>query len=117
MGPLGINGLIVGSTALRHWFEDARLPRDLDIYTPHHYAGADTFWHPALAQWITPDTDRFASPDELYTIKLSHISCHHQTHSSTKHVEDAAYLERRGAHCDPLLHILLCDVWKDMDSA
>lgn len=34
-----MNWLIIGSTAMYHWFPDARKPKDLDLLTPAKITG------------------------------------------------------------------------------
>lgn len=105
--------LVVGSTAMVRLGLAHRQAHDLDVLTPHLEAGADTYWHPRLAEWIEPGTDRFASLDELYTLKASHSYWELRNGSWAKHMFDAVQLKRAGAFVVQPLHDLLYSVWED----
>ncbi len=64
--------MIIGSTALHHWHPGFREPVDFDQFTtalPNGKAD-DNFWHESFP--IAWNENRYATPDELLTIKISH---------------------------------------------
>jgi hypothetical protein len=93
--------LIVGSTAMARVLSISRAPKDLDIFTPdpHHDPSlrVETFWHPLLERWISPGTDRFATLDELFTIKVAHAPWELKNGSWLKHMWDICQFKRAGA--------------------
>lgn len=115
MSLLGHTGLIIGSTAMGHHLADAREPKDLDVFTPgaREWRTDDPFWHPSFESWITPGTDRFATLDELYTIKVSHAYWELKNGSWDKHMSDVVFLKDNGAQLMPDLHKLLYKVWEE----
>ena len=70
---------LIGGRAMRHWFNDARddPKADWDYHSPIPHDGKhpiredrlDIFVDPRLAAW---DWGMIATPDELYTMKISH---------------------------------------------
>src|SRR5678816_3179355 len=99
--------VIVGSTAIKHHFPDfPREPKDLDrfdSYGDDPGPAVDSYSHPTLDGWIG-GWDRIATPDELYTVKLSHVFWELKNGSWEKHVFDMRFLKRRGAELIPDLH-------------
>lgn len=107
---------LIGSRALRHWFPDSREPgRDWDFYSPTPLDGyelnsdADVTIDPRLAAWTWGG---IATPDELYTIKISHG--YWDIHGTwDKHAADIVFLQRKGARLIPELHDILKPIWAD----
>ena len=72
--------MIIGSTAQYHWFPDSRQPKDLDLLTPAKIVGneakvcvIDSQWHELAEEIMELSEDKvFASPNILYTLKVSH---------------------------------------------
>jgi hypothetical protein len=113
--------LIIGSTAAHHWFTDWRKPKDLDVWSdetveeswaPGHKV--DNFWDDRLATLIDSPSARYATPDELYTIKHSHAYWELKNGSWSKHMWDLLELQRRGAQLIPAWHDRLYEVWSDI---
>lgn len=104
--------LIVGSTALAHWYE-TRPPKDLDVFSPSLRSGAEAFWDDAFIPWLDgrPDGD-FATPDELITIKASHAYWDLRNGSWNKHMGDLLFLKKQGASIIPELHDMLRGAWE-----
>lgn len=108
--------VLIGSKALYHWFPDARAQKDIDYfsdelngYVTEDGARIETFWHSNLDQW---NWGPVASPDELYTIKVSHAFWElHGTWS--KHMMDVLFLQSKGAKLIPELYKILYKVWED----
>lgn len=105
--------LIIGSTAAYIQGYLDRLPDDLDALSDEPPDGKDDFfWDTALADWIPDGTDRLATLDELYTIKLSHSYWELQNNSWRKHMHDLVILRDAGATVIQPLHDLLYGVWE-----
>lgn len=97
--------LVVGSTALKHWFPESRNPADLDIFSEEKIPGAETFWHPLIEKYLRERTNwKIAMPDELYTIKVSHAFW---DVNWNKHMHDIMFLKSKGA-------VLIHDLYKDL---
>ena len=112
--------LIIGSTAAKRWLPDFREPKDMDVFCDHperYAAGSrfEPFWHDSFYSWIghTIPGVRYATLDELYTIKISHSYWELPNGSWVKHMEDAARFKREGAVLLPDLHDLLYKVWEE----
>lgn len=105
--------LVIGSTAIKHYVRDYRQPKDLDVFSSRPEPGAETFWHPLFEQWIPEGTNRFATLDEMYTLKVSHSYWELRNGSWGKHINDAAFLKRNGAELIGDLHDLLYKVWAE----
>lgn len=95
---------------MRNYFPDAREPKDTDYFADHKIDGAETFWHPRLAEW---DFGPIATPDELYTIKVSHAFWELKNRSWAKHMMDIMFLQSKGAKLIPELYKILYKVWED----
>ena len=110
-----MRGLIIGSTAAQRWFPEWRDPSDFDVFTddPDFFGDklpVDHFWHQRLEPWVLA-TLRVATPNELYTIKVSHSQWELPGDSWLKHVEDAMALKKRGALLIPEFHDDLVTIW------
>jgi hypothetical protein len=114
--------LIIGSTALNFNFPDSRKPKDLDFFAPDEQIpsylkaksqGNDPFWHESWrgTRLETANWD-MATPDELYTIKVSHAYWELPNNSWQKHMADIVFLKHHGAKLDMELHKLLYPVWE-----
>jgi hypothetical protein len=111
--------LIIGSTAIRHHFPDfPREPKDWDVFSPFPYErrSEDSFWHPAFEghMILHPKMGRYATPDELYTIKISHSYWVLKNGSWDKHMHDAMWLKARGAVMIQPLHDTLYRIWEEI---
>jgi hypothetical protein len=110
--------VLIGSVAIREHFPDFnRESKDVDFFTdgeaPTNYGTlpVETFWHPDLAKWDWKDL--VASPDELYTIKVSHAFWELKNGSWSKHMMDVLFLQKKGAKLIPELYKILYKVWED----
>lgn len=103
--------VLVGSTAAKFHFPSWREPKDKDVFTPMTDPREDAFWHPSLALYW-PGGRWIATPDELYTIKLSHSYWELENGSWLKHITDAMLLKREGAKLISELHKLLYRIWE-----
>jgi len=105
--------LVVGSTAMARFVSGARYPKDVDVFSDNPADSEwDCFWHESLREWIG-DVFRFATLDELYTIKVSHAQWDLKNGTWDKHVYDIVNLKKAGAVLDLDLHKLLYKVWED----
>jgi hypothetical protein len=122
--------LIIGSTALDLHFPDlGREPKDLDIFAPpedsEYWSKAERFWHPLLEGAFESSTPndyqsisavtaryRFATPDELYTIKVSH-SYWEIGDTWDKHIYDILFLQDKKAKLIQPLHDTLYKIWEE----
>lgn len=114
-----MRALVVGSTAMQRYVPDCRAPKDFDVFSDYYRSGAsykgrkiDAFWHHSFAGWVT-DSLRYATLDELYTVKVSHSYWVLKNGSWEKHMSDIVALKRAGATLDLNLHKLLYSVWEE----
>lgn len=76
--------------------------------------GAEVFWDDRFRDWIPELGLRFATPNELLTIKLSHTAWElPRTNSWEKHMSDIVFLQGKGAVVDDDLYRMLYSVWQD----
>jgi hypothetical protein len=123
-----LRALIIGSVAMKHNFGDEwhRKPKDFDVFTdeldPATFLGDKTddlrmepFWHPKLEPFVDDIAlAGIATPDELYTIKVSHSQWDLRNGSWEKHIEDAMWLKRRGAQLEWDFYLALMEIWKEV---
>jgi hypothetical protein len=116
-----VQQLIIGSYALYNLGLHLRDPKDFDIFSPtEDYitpllgGKGDRFWHESFQEWIPPGTLRYATLDELYTIKASHQGWELKNGSWNKHAYDLIMLKRAGAKLDLELFKLLYNVWEGL---
>ncbi len=106
---------LIGSRAMREWFPDSRDPADWDWQSDQEVdlAGVvgDVFVEPRLGAWSWRSV---ASPDELYTLKISHSFWEiNGSQNWNKHAADIIFLSRKGAvFLRPLYNIVL-PIWKE----
>lgn len=117
----------MGSRAIHFWFSDFRRGGDEsadwdwlsasecgqpwrmenddvhEVFVDERIGG----WH-----WGNP----IATPDELYTLKLSHMfwEVNGSTQNWNKHAYDAIFLSRKGAKFLPELYEILYPIWKEV---
>jgi hypothetical protein len=114
-----VQQLIVGSHALVHNGLNLRAPKDFDVFTvaplgvPLGQQG-DLFWHESFQKWIPEGTNRYATLDELYTIKASHQGWELKNGSWWKHAYDLVMLKRAGAKILDPLYSNLYKVWEGL---
>jgi len=115
-----VGSVIVGSLAIDHHFPgELRKPKDVDLFVSSDrrdcFSGreGDVFSHPSLDEWIGV-RHRWATPDEIYTLKVSHSYWELKNGSWDKHIYDLRFLKRKGAHLDLLLHDQLYSLWKEL---
>lgn len=113
---------LIGSRAMERWFHDAREPGDdWDYHTSSNYEDPvllsllpqrrDIFRDRRLAAW---KWDTVASPDELYTIKISHSFWEvNGSRNWDKHAADIVFLSRKGCQFVRPLYDILLPIWKE----
>jgi hypothetical protein len=99
--------MLIGSAAAKIHFPDFREPKDIDYFSIEKIAGADCFWHPALSQW---NGGEVATPDELYTIKVSHCFW---PHNWNKHTFDVTWFGNKGCKLIPEFYDILYPIWEE----
>lgn len=115
--------MLVGSRALKTWFPDfKREPKDTDYIvtapeekTPER--GIEYFYHPLLANYLESQGGSnitVATPDELYTIKISHAFWVLRNGSWGKHIYDMCFLKRNGASFIPEFYDVLYKTWEEI---
>lgn len=117
--------LIVGSQAIRHWFPDfPRDPKDRDVWSQFveqpriDLPAVDTFWDDRLKTLpgFEPGT-RYATPDELLSIKISHSPWELNNGSWRKHMHDIVWLQDHGAKEIPGWVEVLYPIWAEKHGA
>lgn len=106
---------IIGSHAAKVWFPDFREPKDIDYFwdqKPEKRADGirvEHFYDPRLeayeGKW---EFDKYASPNELYTIKVSHLFWNNRW---VKHAKDAIYFQDNECEFIPELYDVLYPIW------
>lgn len=102
--------IVIGSTAAAHHGLTWRKQKDVDVFSDVSLPGEDTFWDERLREWFGDD-DRYATLDELFTIKQSHS--YWDLQGWEKHMSDMLRLQDAGAVLIEELHDLLYKVWID----
>lgn len=112
--------LITGSAALAHHLGDKawREAKDVDLFAPGISQedcpkGVEVFWHPDFTFWLHHPGTRYATLNELYTIKMSHIYWELNNGSWNKHATDLRLLKAKGAKLMYSLHDMLYKVWEE----
>lgn len=107
--------LIIGSHALVYNGLKLREPKDFDVFAPlDGNVFGDVFWHESFNEWIPTYTNRYATLDELYTIKASHQGWELKNRSWWKHAYDLVMLKRAGAKILDSLYSNLYKVWEGL---
>jgi hypothetical protein len=108
---------LIGSTAAKHWFEDFRTPKDEDwqsdrpVDNPKFFQ--DLFVDERLGAW---DWERVATPEELYTMKVSHSfwEINRDVRNWNKHMSDIIFYQRKKIEFIRPLYEILFPIWKDL---
>lgn len=110
---------LVGSRAMKHWFPDAREPKDWDYHGTDAWDESrlmpdtkyDYFRDERLGAW---SWDTIATPDELYTLKISHSFWEINSSANwDKHASDIVFLSRKGAKFLRELYDIVLPIWKE----
>jgi hypothetical protein len=114
---------IVGSTALKQRLSDfKRDTHDIDIFVDNDECTPNFESDKKIDKYVLDpikfkhywdkwsiDPDTFATLDELYTIKLSHL---YWNINWNKHAEDLIFMQNNGCQLDQELHDLLYHQWE-----
>ena len=110
--------MIIGSTAIKYHFPDfPREPKDIDIinnmYVKECKSNLKVEWldNPVLQNWFTKPIE-FCTPNELYTLKISHSLWRLDNGSWEKHMYDVQWLKEKGCKFIPELFYQLYDYWQ-----
>lgn len=104
--------VLIGSHAAKHHFPQFRQPKDLDFAgrerLMHHIGNIKTeIFNSNGMNWILENSDRIASPDILYTLKLSHSFW---KINWPKHAKDIVFFQKNDCKIiDELFDICYCD--------
>lgn len=113
-----VQQLVIGSSALWALGFEWRIPQDWDVFSANYKSDsgyvADAFWDESFQQWIPEGTNRYATLDELYTIKASHQGWELKNGSWNKHAYDLIMLKREGAKILDPLYNNLYKVWEEL---
>jgi len=96
--------ILIGSTAIKHWFPDFnREPKDKDYITDKDIKsstkGVEYLYNPILINYYEGKTITHCEPNELYTLKLSHVvGWRLENNSWDKHVWDIQFLKSKGCN-------------------
>ena len=115
--------LMVGSAAAKFWFRDFREPKDVDYFVteptkmdPMGGKRVECFHHPVIANWMNEkmiDND-VASPEFLYTLKVSHAFWALRNRSWSKHMHDVLFFQERNVSFNSDLYDMLYGVWEEV---
>jgi hypothetical protein len=108
--------LIIGSTALYHWYGGTRNPKDLDIMSPakiHCFSPAtllvETSWNDVFSEIVEINEDPvFIDPHMLMTLKMSHMQWDIKW---SKHRNDMSFLQSTGLKKNERIYHALVDHW------
>jgi hypothetical protein len=101
---------------MRRYIPD-RTVNDVDTFSDVPETSDDAFWHDSFYGWLGTSGIRYATLDELYTIKASHAYWSLPNGSWNKHMNDMILLKRAGAILHLPLHDLLYSVWVEKHGA
>jgi hypothetical protein len=103
--------VLIGSKAAKHWCSDFRESKDIDYFSSEQVdIEGDIFVDKRLEQW---NWSSIATPDELYTIKVSH-SFWEIEDSWNKHMSDIVFFQRKGTKFLRELYDILLPIWKSI---
>jgi len=112
--------MIIGSTAIKFWFPDfPREPKDIDIikdmYIKEYSSHLKIEWleNLVLKNWFTKPIE-ICTPNELYTLKISHSFWNLNNNSWEKHMWDIQFLKEKGCELIPALFTKLYEYWSEI---
>lgn len=110
--------MVIGSTATKHWFPDFnREPKDIDIiknmYIKSYTSDKKIEWleNKVLENYFTKPIE-VITPNELYTLKISHCLWDLDNGSWLKHMWDVQWLKEKGCKFIPELFYQLYSYWE-----
>lgn len=112
--------MVIGSTATKHWFPDfPREPKDIDIiknmYIKSYTSDKKIEWleNKVLENYFTKPIE-VITPNELYTLKISHVFWDLENNSWDKHIWDIQFLKEKGCKIILPLFYKLYDYWNEV---
>ncbi len=109
--------MIIGSTAIRFWYPDfPRENKDIDIiknmWIKEYPSTKKVEWleNKVLQNWFTKPIE-ICTPNELYTLKISHSFWNLPNKSWEKHLWDIQFLKEKGCKFIPKLFTQLYNYW------
>ena len=111
--------IMVGSQAARIHFPDFREPDDVDYFSDTLRPGRElgqrieVFYQPMLLNYFGADEHRLATPDELYTIKVSHAFWRLRNNTWEKHMADIVFFQEKGCQLIEPLYNVLYAIWEE----
>ena len=113
---------LIGSTAAKQHFLDFRVPNDVDYHSERKPGFLDTMFKPTdidvfvdgrLGAW---NWGRIATPEELYTMKVSHAfwEINNDPRNWNKHMADVVFFQRKKVDFIRELYNILLPIWKDL---
>ncbi len=107
---------IIGSTAINHYFECFRKPKDLDIFSSNHDRFSSSIVEGKIVEIIPApiwwDHKKYATIEEIITLKSSHIFW--TPRSRQKHINDIEFLLGKEYQIDHGMFYRLYDHWKSL---
>lgn len=104
--------MLIGSKAAKVWFPDFREPKDEDHFSPDPDLPGDNFWHESFPNYWAGDFT--ATPNMLYTIKVSHSPWALQNGTWEKHMNDILFYQKKGVEFIREVWEILHPVWKEI---
>ena len=109
-----MNKIIVGSTAAQKYNLSRRPPSDLDVWVRgniHSEKGLDQKVIPQdVLDLIEVDSEGYATPDSLFTIKCSHLR--YDNPMWHKHYLDTLFMKQKGCVIEEELYNTLINYWE-----
>lgn len=111
--------LIIGSVAAKHWWDDFRNPKDVDILSKKNiksgYDGVcliDSGWHETATLILQHNLHpTFADPNILFTLKVSHASWDIKF---DKTIFDVMFMKKKGCTLNEELYPKLLIQWENI---
>ena len=108
--------ILIGSRAAKHWFPDFREPKDFDYLINTEIKSSKTIeYHDAShgvgLKWIFDNSDEIATPEILYTLKLSHCFW---SHNWAKTMHDIKFFQEKHIQYNKELFDLLYKDWENI---
>jgi len=114
---MSVNKILIGSTAIKHWFPDFnREPKDLDYIVNEEFEKENSEKRVEyLPNPVFKDYEHeIMLPDDLYTLKISHSFWDLENKSWEKHMWDIQFLKEKGCKLDWNLFWELYEYWNEL---
>lgn len=119
---LNMNKIIIGSSAIKYWFNDfKREPKDLDyavdeMHILKNSKNIEYLYNPVLfkPEYQIYHKDGYLVQSALYTLKISHVFWDLENNSWDKHIWDIQFLKEKGCKIILPLFYKLYDYWNEV---